>query len=92
MVDGCCGFCSAITNELAASCLSAFKDEELEQGVTQRGPKTVSDGWVTDVMEGEPGIFIQVGVNRRTASSPKGESSELSSGVLGSDRSTVMVL
>jgi hypothetical protein len=74
-----------------------FIDEELEQGVLgqtgiQRGPKTVPEGGVTDATDGEPGAFIQVGVNRRTVSSPEGESSELSSGVLGSDRSTVMVL
>jgi hypothetical protein len=71
-------------------------DEELEQGVLgqgviQRGPKTVFEGGVTEATEGEPGTFIHVGVNR-TASSPKGESSELSSGVLGSEGSTVMVL
>jgi len=47
---------------------------------------------VTDAIEGEPGSFAEEGVNGVTAASPKGDSSELSSGVLGSDGPTVMVL
>jgi hypothetical protein len=96
--EGHCEFFSIITNELDELLPLLSTHEELEHGVLgQRGvlrdPRTISEEeGVTDAVEGEPGSFVQEGVNGVIAVSPKSTSSELSSGVLGSDGSTVMVL
>jgi hypothetical protein len=96
-VEACCGFFSTTANGLAGLHL-LLSTEELEQGVLGqrgilKGPRAVSEEeGVMDAIEGEPGSFVEEGVNGVIAASPKSKSSELSSGVPGSDGSALMVL